>query len=245
MLNIPYAGADPLCLAVSLDKPLTKKIAASSGITTPEWRVIKDFKNIYANNWTDFPFPAFIKPAYEGSSKGIRLFSRINNEAELIKLASELLENYRQPVLIEQFIEGDELTVGVIGNSPPKILGIMRVLPRKEIDGFVYSLEIKRDWENLVDYECPAQLNEDTIRKIETFSLRIFKELDCRDFSRIDFKLGRNGEPYFLEINPLAGLNPKSSDLPIMAGKLGLKYEDLIINILNAALERWNQCVRK
>lgn len=245
MLNIPYAGSDPLCLAVSLDKPLTKKIAATSGIITPLWRVINSQQEIYESNWTDFPFPAFIKPAHEGSSKGIRLFSRINNEAELIRLVPELLTDYKQPVLVEEFIDGDEITVGVIGNSSPKILGIMKVIPRKPTADFIYSLEIKRDWEKLVDYECPAQLNDGTLRKIETFSRKIFKELDCHDFARVDFKLNDNGEPNFLEINPLAGLNPKSSDLPIMIHKQGLKYEDLIIDILNAALERYNQCVPK
>jgi D-alanine-D-alanine ligase len=245
MLDIPYAGSDPLCLAVSLDKPLTKKIAALSGITTPRWRVINSYEEIYAASWADFPFPAFIKPAHEGSSKGIRLFSRINNEEELLRLASELLKDYKQPVLVEEFIEGDEITVGIIGNSPPEILGIMRVLPRENAGDFIYSLEIKRDWQNLVDYECPAQLSDITLKKIETFSRQIFRELGCRDFGRVDFKLNSHGEPYFLEINPLAGLNPKSSDLPIMAGKLGLKYEDLIMNILNTALKRRNQCVPK
>jgi D-alanine-D-alanine ligase len=245
MLNIPYAGSDPLCLAVSLDKPLTKKIAALSGITTPRWRVINNYQDVSSGNWRDFPFPAFIKPAHEGSSKGIRLFSRINNEKELIHLASELLKDYKQPVLVEEFIEGDEITVGIIGNSELRILGIMRVIPRESSGDFIYSLEIKRDWERLVDYECPAKIGDETARKIETFSRQIFRELDCHDFARIDFKLNRNGEPYFLEINPLAGLNPKSSDLPIMIGKQSGRYEDLIINILNTALERCNLCVPK
>jgi len=243
MLNIPYAGSDPLCLAVSLDKPLTKKIAASSGITTPGWRIINNYEDTCSDNWTDFPFPAFIKPAHEGSSKGIRLFSRINNEEELIRLASELLKDYKQPVLVEEFIEGDEITVGVIGNSELKILGIMRVMPRESSGDFIYSLEIKRDWERLVEYECPANLSDETTGKIETFSRQIFRELGCRDFARIDFKLNRSGEPYFLEINPLAGLNPKSSDLPIMIRKQGMQYEDLIMNILNTALERYNLCI--
>ena len=245
MLNIPYAGSDPLCLAVSLDKPLTKKIAASSGITTPRWRVINNSQDIYAAGWTGFPFPAFIKPAHEGSSKGIRLFSRINNEEELFRLAPELIKDYKQPVLVEEFIEGDEITVGVIGNSQLNILGIMRVMPRKPTGDFIYSLEVKRDWERQVEYECPAKLNELTTRKIENFSRQIFRELDCRDFARIDFKLNRSGEPYFLEINPLAGLNPGSSDLPIMIRRQGIQYEDLIMNILNTALERCNLCVPK
>jgi D-alanine-D-alanine ligase len=245
MLNIPYTGSDPLCLAVSLDKPLTKRIVSSFGVTTPRWVVINNIRDIYNTDWGNFPFPAFIKPAHEGSSKGIRLFSRLENEDELIRSAPGLLETYEQPVLVEEYIDGDEITVGITGNSPPEIVGIMKVVPRQSTSDFIYSLEIKRDWENLVDYECPAQLDVETIKKISTFSLQIFKELNCHDFARIDFKVNRYGEPCFLEINPLAGLNPYSSDLPIMIGKLGQKYEDLIINILNAALERWKQCVRK
>lgn len=245
MLNIPYVGSDPLSLAVSLDKPLTKTIVSSAGIATPRWKTIKDYEDLYKQKWTDFPYPAFIKPAHEGSSKGIRLISRINNENELFNSLPGLLKNYNQPVLVEEFIEGDEITVGITGNAPPEVLGIMRILPKGQTSDFIYSLEVKRDWENLVDYECPARLDANILQKIEGYSLKIFSELGCRDFARVDFKLNRFGEPYFLEINPLAGLNPISSDLIIMARKLGQSYDDLIIKIFYSALERISQCVRK
>ena len=99
----------------------------------------------------------------------------------------------------------------------PDLVGIMRVVPRKKDVNFVYSLEVKRDYENLVDYECPAQLEKGFIRKIEEYSLKAFEVLECRDFARVDFRVSPDGTPYFLEINPLAGLNPRSSDLIIMA----------------------------
>ena len=106
-------------------------------------------------------------------------------------------------------------------------------------------LEVKREWEQLVDYECPARLETATLEEITNSSLKIFQALGCRDFVRLDYKLSLEGRPYFLEINPLAGLNPNSSDLPIMANKLGWTYKALISTILNAALQRYPQCVRE
>lgn len=244
MLDIPYSGSDPQCLAISLDKPLTKKILAASGIITPAWHLIDQSNQLKEIDWNSFPLPAFIKPAHEGSSKGITFGSVAYSAGQIVEVVTELLECYHQPVLVEKFIAGDEITVGVVGNSPPKVLGIMRVLPRQSTTNFIYCLEVKRDWENLVEYECPARLEASITQKIEAASLKIFRVLGCRDISRIDFKIS-SGEPYFLEINPLPGLNPRSGDLPIMAGKMGWTYQGLISTIMNAALERYPQCVQR
>jgi D-alanine-D-alanine ligase len=245
MLDIPYSGSDPQCLAICLDKPLTKKLVATAGIRAPKWQLVTDYRQLKEIPLDGFPLPAFIKPAYEGSSKGIRLGSRVETAAQIAEVAAQLLEHYRQPVMIEEFIAGDEVTVGMVGNSPAKILGIMRVLAKKRSTSFIYSLEVKREWEQLVDYECPALLETDILEEIASSSLDVFRVLGCRDFARLDFKLSSEGVPYFLEINPLAGLNPKSSDLPIMAYKLGWTYQALISAILNAALQRYPQCVRR
>jgi D-alanine-D-alanine ligase len=245
MLNIPYSGSDPQCLSISLDKPLTKKILAASGITTPEWHLIGQSDHLKEIAWNSLPLPAFIKPAYEGSSKGITSGSVVHSAAQIFEVVTEMLERYHQPALVEKFIAGDEVTVGVVGNSPPRVLGIMRVLPRKSTANFIYCLEVKRDWENLVEYDCPAHLEAPVMQKIEQASLKIFQVMGCRDVSRIDFKISSGGEPYFLEINPLPGLNSRSGDLPIMAGKMGWTYKGLISTILNAALERYPQCVRR
>jgi D-alanine-D-alanine ligase len=118
----------------------------------------------------------------------------------------------------------------------------MRVVPRKQDPNFVYSLEIKRDWEKLVDYECPAKLDPGILGYLEEFSIKAFKLLECRDFARVDFRVSPDGLPYFLEINPLAGLNPHSSDLCIMSRLAGVSYNDLITAILNSALKRYPQC---
>jgi D-alanine-D-alanine ligase len=244
MLDIPYSGSDPQCLAICLDKPLTKRLVTAAGIRTPRWQLVADYRQLKEISLDRFPLPAFAKPAYEGSSKGIRLGSRADTVTQVTEVAAELLEHYRQPVMIEEFIAGDEVTVGILGNSPAKVLGIMRVIAKKRSTSFVYSLEVKREWEQLVDYECPALLEANILDEIAGSGLEVFNILGCRDFARLDFKLSPEGVPYFLEINPLAGLNPKSSDLVIMAYKLGWTYQALISAILNAASQRYPQCVK-
>jgi D-alanine-D-alanine ligase len=240
MLDIPYSGADPQCLAVCLDKHLTKKIAALEGIATPKWRVI-DADHLKSTDWKSLPYPAFVKPIWEGSSKGIRLNSLVREPEQLRKIVTDLLNNYRQPVLVEEFIAGEEVTVGIVGNTPPRLVGIMRVVPRQKDADFVYSLEVKRDYLNLVDYECPAKLEKKTLQQIQESSLKAFQVLECRDFARVDFRISQDGTPYFLEINPLAGLNPRSSDLIIMAKLVGITYNDLIGSILDAAIGRYRE----
>ncbi|MBI4304009.1 MAG: ATP-grasp domain-containing protein [Chloroflexi bacterium] len=244
MLDIPYTGSDPQCLAICLDKPLTKKLVAMSGIRTPKWLMLASPQQLGKADWGSLSFPVFLKPAYEGSSKGIRLSSKFDTPEQAALAASELIERYQQPVMVEEFIAGDEVTVGVIGNSPTKIMGIMRVVPRENGAYFVYSLEVKRDWERLVEYECPAKLKANTLQEITENSLKAFEVLGCRDFSRVDFRVDREGKPYFLEINPLPGLNPKSGDYVIMAKKMGWSYEALLSAILDAAIQRYPKCLQ-
>jgi len=242
MLNIPYTGSDPQCLAICLDKPVTKKLVAADGISTPDWLVITNKSELRQTSWNEFPFPAIIKPAYEGSSKGVRLTSLASDARQAEKETQRILAYYQQPVMIEEFIDGDEVTVGIIGNYPPRVVGLMSILPKKKGSHFIYSVEVKRDYLNLVDYECPARLEPDISEKITRESLRIFRALGCRDFSRLDFRVSPEGIPYFIEINPLPGLGTYS-DLIIMAIKMGWAHEELIGAVLDAALERYPQCV--
>ena len=243
MLDIPYSGSDPQCLAICLDKPLTKKIVATAGVYTPKCCVITHSHEIRNMTSYGFRFPAILKPAYEGSSKGIRLSSVVDNPEQAIEAADSLLENYGQPAMLEEFITGDEVTMGIIGNSPPKVLGMMRILPRRKNGYFVYSLEVKRNYLELVDYECPTHLDQKVLQNLEVSGLNAFKALGCRDFARLDFRVSSDGVPYFLEINPLPGLGAHS-DLVIMAKKLGWTPRELINAVLNAALERYPQCIR-
>lgn len=242
MLDMPYSGSDPQCLAICLDKPLTNKLVESAGVSTPKRRVIgnQEFGGLVGSG---FPFPAIIKPAHEGSSKGIRLSSVIDNPEQASEAVEKLLGHYRQSVMLEEFIEGEEITVGIIGNSPPRVLGMMRILPKVRNNHFVYTLEVKRNYMELVDYECPVRLDEKVLQNLEVSALNAFKALGCRDFARLDFRVSPEGVPYFLEINPLPGLGTHS-DLVIMAQKLGWTHQELVASVLNAAFERYPQCVR-
>ncbi len=239
MLNIPYTGSDPLTLSISLDKPLTKQLVAAAGVATPRWKVFNNFDDFKKTGWNNFPFPVFIKPAHEGSSIGVRSGSKIETPAQLSSAVTTLIERYNQPIMMEEFISGEEITTGIIGNTPPNILSIMRVIPRKSDENFVYSLEVKRDWERLVDYEAPAKLSPAILGKIAESALKAYTVLGCHDISRVDFRVGRDGVPYFLEINPLPGLNPKSGDIVIMSRIMGWSYTSLISTIVDAALKRY------
>jgi D-alanine-D-alanine ligase len=243
MLNIPYSGSDPQCLAICLDKPLTKKLVASEGVSTPNWRVIFNRQELHQIDSYNFTFPAIVKPAYEGSSKGIILTSVVEDAKQAMEVTESLLEKYQQPAMVEEVILGDEVTVGIIGNSQPKVLGMMRIIPKQRDSYFIYNLDVKRNYLELVEYECPAGLEEKVLQRIQISSLRALQALGCRDFARLDFRISTAGVPYFLEINPLPGLGAHS-DLVIMAKKMGWSHRQLISAVLNAARRRYPQCVR-
>jgi D-alanine-D-alanine ligase len=246
MLGIPHSGSDPLTLAATLDKDCARRLVASEGVPVPAGFVIgpdddKVFSSekVLATYLQDrrVPLPVILKPVWEGSSKGIRKKCLVERLEDFPSVVRSLWADYRQPVLVEEFIQGDELTVGVVGNDPPRIIGVMRVLPTEPTSRFVYSLEIKRDFRRLVRYEVPAALPASTLRRVEELTLTAYRALGCRDVSRVDFRL-RDGVPYFLEVNPLPGLNPESSDLVILANLAGWTYDQLIEAIVRAALER-------
>jgi D-alanine-D-alanine ligase len=243
MLEIPYTGSDPLTLAATLDKSCAKRLAQAAGIAVPRGEIIAPeishavLRQHIRTLARSIPLPAIVKPAWEGSSKGIRNRCLVDNLEDLPDIVEELRRDHRQPILIEEFIEGDELTVGVVGNEPPRIVGIMRVVPTKPTDRFVYSLEVKRDYLKQVRYECPPDLPPAVMKRIEEATVQVFRSLECRDVARIDFRL-RDGIPYFLEVNPLPGLNPESSDLVILAKGFGWTHSQLIESIFEAALAR-------
>jgi len=240
MLNVPYCGSDPQSLAICLDKPLTKQLVSHAGVITPGWHIFSKTSEVNQALLTGLRFPVFVKPAWEGSSKGIRLTSKIESPSDLKKALGTLLEAYGQPVMAEEYIAGAEVTVGVVGNTPPRIVGIMQVIPKTANADFVYSLEVKRDWERLVEYQCPARFKAETMARIAEATLTAYRVLGCRDFGRLDFRVTDKGIPYFIEVNPLPGLNPHSGDLPIMSRLAGWSYERLVSEIFEAGWSRYD-----
>ncbi len=242
MLDVPYSGSDPLTLAASLDKDVAKRLAGSFGVRVPHGFVYRPDPRGFVTGpeYLKGPsqFPVILKPACEGSSKGIRGRCLAHSRAEVAEACARLARDYHQPVLVEEFIEGDEVTVGVVGNGhDAEVIGAMRIVPRRTDVPFVYSLEVKRDWANRVDYEAPAALPEILDHQIKATAHLIFLALGCRDVARLDFRV-RDGIPYFIEANPLPGLAPLTSDLVILAAGHGVDHAELIRRILHASLLR-------
>jgi D-alanine-D-alanine ligase len=234
MLGIPYTGSDPLTLALTLDKGMAKRVVMSAGVLTPKFTVLRS-----AEDLNHLSFPLILKPAWEGSSMGIRRNSKIENIKEFREKLEWLINSYREPSLVEEFIQGEEVTVGVMGNESPYVIGMMMIRPRSgSFEDFIYSLEVKRNWREEVEYICPPPLSRQTLNELRRSALAAYEALTCRDVARLDFRIGKDGMPYFLEANPLPGLNPETGDLPIMMQKEGMPYEELVLSILNHALRR-------
>lgn len=245
MLGIPNTGSDPVALALALDKGLAKVFAAAHGIRTAPFLLVGAEEPLGA---VALRYPLFAKPVAEGSSMGIRQSSICRSEAELRERVAELQLDYRQPVLIEEFLPGDEYTVGVVGNgADAEIVGLMQVVPREPAGDFVYSLEVKRDYLNQVRYWMTDDLVQsgritvEVLAEIRALALDVHAAFGCRDVSRVDIRCDRDGRPNFIEINPLPGLNPLSSDLVIIARGHGWSYEQLIGRIVAAAIARWSR----
>ncbi len=238
LLAIPYSGSDPLGLATTLDKSFAKRIAISHEIRTPEFWVLNERADLQS---LPHQFPLFVKPLWQGSSKGIRLSSRTEDFAQLETEVNRLFNDYPgEPVLVERYIPGREFTVGVVGNREPEILGVMEIAFRNPQKGdLCYSLEVKRNWKEEVTYQMPAKLDSKSEQEIRQAVLNLFRILRLRDMARFDFRMNSEGQIYFLEVNPLPGLSPESGDIVILAQKRGLSYSALILKIVRAACDRY------
>ena len=240
-MGVPYSGSDSLTLGLTLDKIMSKKITFHRGIPTPRYIAVKDINDLNGAE-NKLKYPMITKPGWEGSSKGIYNSSKALDKRELERNVKVLFEKYPgQPVLLEEYIKGREITVAVIGNDCPRVLGMMEIVNKKNPGGDIfYSLETKKDWRNLVDYASPPDINRISEKHIAHYALLAFKEFGCRDIARIDFRVSEETNRVFmLEINPLPGLSPEYADLVIMSEKNGIKYEELVMDILNHALSRY------
>ena len=236
-LNIPYTGSDPLTLSVTLDKAMAKRIVVSHDIPTPRFKKVERMEDL---DGLDLRYPLFVKLCYEGSSKGVRLDSKILGPQSLEEKTRSLLGIYGSPLLVEEFVKGPEFTVGVIGNEHPSVLGVMQIeIKGRPPEESIYSLEIKREWQEKVRYHCPPLIDQPLIKKVEEVALRSYRALDCRDVSRVDIRVGEDHTPYFLEINPLPGLSPVYGDLVIMARSMEWDYARLVKTIFHQALKRY------
>jgi D-alanine-D-alanine ligase len=238
--QIPYVFSDPLVCALTLHKGMTKDVVRAAGVATPDFVVVNEAGGV---RHIKLPFPLFAKPVAEGTGKGISCDSKINNAADLQAVCRQLLKEYRQPVLVERFLPGREFTVGILGTGRrASAIGTLEIGLLPGADADVYSYRNKEHCEELVEYRLLQDLK---LRgRIEALALRAWRSIGCRDAGRIDVRLDEAGVANFIEVNPLAGLHPQHSDLPIMASMIGIDYVSLIGGIMNSARTRCRTSAR-
>lgn len=233
LFNQPYTFSDPLTCAVTLDKPLAKRVVRDSGLPTAPFAVVETSGDAER---VGLALPLFVKPAAEGSSKGVTERSRVGTSEELREACADLLERFDQPVLVESYLPGREVTVGIVGNGEEaRVVGVMEVVFRDGTDADYTALN-KAEWETRMDYRL---LNGDPLgTRAREVALAAYHALSCRDAARVDLRCDASGEPCFLETNPLPGLHPVRSDLPILWRLAGLTYPELLGRIVEAAARR-------
>ena len=236
LYNIPYTFSDPLVMSLTLHKGMTKRVVRDAKIPTSDFCVVeKESDKIMVS----FPPPFFIKPVAEGTGKGINPQSILYKHRDLPPACEALARTYRQPVLVERYLSGREFTVGIIGTgTDAEILGTIEVILLAGAERGVYSYLNKERCEELVQYRPVRSSEELLVQKAEDIALDAWRILGCRDAGRVDIRCDEAEQPYFLEVNPLAGLHPDHSDLPIICKGISLPYEILIERILASALKR-------
>ena len=258
MLRIPYTGSRVLTLALSLDKPMTKRVLAYHDLPTPPFQVFESPDEPISSDMT---FPMFVKPSREGTGMGVSGKSIVRDENELHEQVAYVLGRYKQTALVERYIQGREVTVGVVGNlvglaarrmpeddDSPRIQAGLRFLPAMEVNlkpfettDVVYSNRLKVALADKLDYLCPAPIEPDLAADLKWYTAAVFRITGALDVSRVDFRLDVHDDwkPYILEINPLPGLSPGISDLVIEAAALGIGHTELVNMILETALKRY------
>jgi D-alanine-D-alanine ligase len=232
LYEIPYTFSDPLVLALCLHKGLTKTVVGRAGAPTTPFAVVNTLEDVEG---IDLPYPLFAKPVAEGTGKGITADSKIKDRAALRRVCQDLLVGCRQPVLVETFLPGREFTVGVLGTGDEaRVIGSMEILLKPAAEAEVYSYANKHRWEEFCRY-LPGRSSDPEVARAEQVALEAHRTLGCRDASRVDLRSDGQGRPHFMEINPVAGLHPKDSDLPMICGFFGVTYRDLIEQIVDSA----------
>ncbi len=239
--QIPYTFSDPLVMALSLHKAMAKRVVRDAGLPTPDFAVVE---TAAAADAVTLPLPVFVKPVAEGTGKGVTPASVVRRREDLRPLCQALIERYRQPALVEALLPGREFTVGLVGTGPrAEVLGTLEVVLLAGAEAEVYSYLNKERCEELVEYRLVRPDRDPRVAEAEAIALAAWRLLDCRDGGRIDLRCDAEGRCHFLEANPLAGLHPAHSDLPILCTQLGIPYEELIGRILTSALDRVEQPV--
>lgn len=237
MAGIPFVGADALSLALSLDKVMAKKVFIAEKIPTPKFFEIKNMEGLLDTD--HLKYPLIVKPRFEGSSKGLSENSRVETLEDLKKQAEFVINTYKQPALVEEFIAGLEFTVALLGNDEPEVMPVVQI----KIDGKLKLNDkfytFARVTSNRLEYICPAHISQDLKSKLSLLAVKTYNAVECRDFGRVDFRVDNEGNIFVLEINPLPSLSTEDV-FSLIAKEIGISYNEIIGRILKSALKRYN-----
>lgn len=230
-IGVPYVGSGPRAHTIMLDKYLTKVLLNNAGLPTPKVQLIESEDTKISD---ELSFPLVVKPHSESTSFGLRV---VKNNDGLKDAVNHILEEYKQPALVERFIRGTEVNCSVIGNNPPKAFPVVEIEfgDRKGTDR-VNIFEVKRD--RIAKHVCPARISDSLFREIQELTIKAFKVLGCNDIVRADFRLDEDDNPYILELNSMPSVH-KSSSLWIAAKQTGMSYSEMINSIIDAAVDRY------
>ena len=232
LMDVPYIGSDALTLSLSLDKVWTKDLARAAGLRTPEYAVVSP-----ESQTISVDYPAFVKPRYEGSAKGLTKDSKVDCDEDLIRQVEHVMQAYEQDVLVERFIEGSEFTVAVIGNDPPRTLPVIQRAVESASGIGLHVLDRKGLPEVDHAFDLPGDLTPELEFRLEKAALIVFEKLECRDFARVDFRVDEQGQEWFLEINPLPTFAPDGT-FAIMAELMEKTYAGFLAEVLDEAIQR-------
>lgn len=237
MAGIPYLGSDALTLSLSLDKSWTKDLAVAAGIPTPSYQVYSSATEVDADDLPG-PFPLFVKPRYEGSSKGIVAASRVGDVESLLKQVERVTTAYRQDALVEVFVEGGgEFTVCITGNDRPEALPVLQRAVEQATRIGLHALERRGSPDGNWDYMLEGSLTPELERLLQESALRIYEKLECKDFARVDFRVDGSGKAWFLEINPLPTFATDGT-FAIVAELMGQSYPVFLAGVLRKGFKR-------
>ncbi len=244
MMGVPYTGSRVLTQALCLDKALTKRVVSTHGIPTPPFQV---FRSPRERRNPRLRFPLFVKPNREGSGMGVTPKSIVRDEAELRAQVSHVIETYQEEALVERYIEGREVTCGLVGNENPHVFPVLEVdlspCPPDQLG--LYTNFIKHDIPETPTYRCPAPLDEAMTMMVKRLAVEVCRAVGALDVARVDFRIDQyDGKPYFLEINTLPGLTPGISDLVIIAAADGIDHTQLVNMIFDATVRRFSLAPR-
>ena len=231
MLGIPYVGSGPETHAIALDKIVTKMILIQKGLPTPKFTVM-DKPNSEIKD--DLKYPLIVKPKDEAVSFGLRI---VHNEEELREGVKTIYDTFHTPTLVEEYIEGREINVGLLGNNPVVALPPVELNFGEGLQIYTYEDKVNTSGRT-VEKICPAPLTDAQTEQLKQLAIDTFNVLGCFDSARVDFRLDRDGNPYILEVNSMASLGVNGSFV-YAAGKAGLDYVALMNRLIEITCERY------